>query len=166
MRRAALVSLVAVPLYAATFAALPALGGGLKLPPRFAGKTESVSRYGVNISWELTVDEITPDGTVWGRMTYPGTVCGAKDAPFVGKFDGSKFTIDPVPFHIGNAMYCKGWVFPFSRKGYANRFEGVINVNTPSGYPMTLKITLEPQERHPHNTKAPLEAAFLDLVLF
>jgi hypothetical protein len=78
-------------------------------------------------------------------MTYPGNICGAKDAPFVGKFDGSNFTIDPVPFHIGNAMYCKGWVFPFSRKGDSDHFEGLINVNAPNGYPMTLKITLDGQ---------------------
>lgn len=145
MQRTALVSLLVVPLFANPFAADLALGADLKLPPKFAGKTETVGIGTFSLSWELIVDEVTADGTVRGKMTYPGRACGAKDAPYVGKFDGTNFTIDPVPFHLGNAMYCKGWVFPFVRKGDANRFEAIVNASAPNGNPITLKITLDPQ---------------------
>ena len=145
MNRATLVSLVAVPILINPLAPLPAFAADLKLPPKFAGKTETVGVGTFSLSWELLVDEVTADGIVRGKMTYPGRACGAKDAPFVGKYDGTNFTIDPVPFHLGNAMYCKGWVFPFVRKGDANRFEAIVNASAPNGNPMTLKITLDPQ---------------------
>jgi hypothetical protein len=147
---ARILTLLVLVIFSSSLAAQsPAASGqgaavSLKLPPRLVGKTESVGRAAVNVSWTLDVDEVLADGTVRGRMTYPGTTCGAKDAAFAGKYDGTIFTIDPVPFT--GTSFCKGWVFRFTRQGDTNRFESIHQTQTTGGYPMTLKITLDPSQ--------------------
>jgi hypothetical protein len=149
MKRAVLVSLfVLLSFSSVPFAAEPAAptgqgaAVGLKLPSKLAGKTEGVRGATVNVSWSMTVDEVTADGVVRGKMTYPGTTCGAKDAEFTGKYDGKTLTI-PMPF--SGTAFCRGFVFQLTRKDGANHFEGIYEGHNTGGRPMTLKITLDGQ---------------------
>lgn len=140
MKRAVLASLfVLLPFAAGPFAA------DLNLPSKFAGKTVAVRGASVNVSWSMTVDEVTSDGTVRGKMTYRGTVCGADNADYTAKLstDGKTLTI-PMPFSGG--VFCQGFVFQFTRKDGTSHFEGTHEGQSQRGSPYTLKITLDPAQ--------------------
>jgi hypothetical protein len=146
---ARLLTLLVLPICSGlVFAAEPATPGQgaaaeLKLPSKLAGKTEGVRGAMVNVPWSMTVDQVTPDGTVRGKITYQGVTCGANNADYAGKLspDGKTLTI-PMPF--SGTPYCKGFVFQLTRKDGSNHFEGIYEGQTPAGRPMTLKITLDP----------------------
>jgi hypothetical protein len=146
---ARLLTLLVLPICFSLFAAEAAAQGqgtvALKLPSKFAGKTVGVRGASVNVSWSMTVDEVTADGTVRGKMTYRGTTCGADNADYTAKLsaDGKTLTI-PMPFSGG--VFCQGFVFQFTRKDGTNHFEGINEGQNQRGYPYTLKITLDPTQ--------------------
>jgi hypothetical protein len=119
-----------------------ATGADMKLPPKFAGKTEGVRGAMVNVSWSMTVDEVTPDGTVRGKITYAGPNCGADNADYTAKYDGKTLTI-PMPF--SGPPQCSGFVFELTRHEGTNHFEGIYEGQNARGFPMTLKNTLDGQ---------------------
>lgn len=145
---ARLLTLLVLPICFGPFAAEPAAAQGqgtadLKLPPRFAGTTVGVRGAMLNVPWSMTVDEVTSDGTVRGKITYQGVNCGANNADYAGKLspDGKTLTI-PMPF--SDPPSCKGFIFQFTRKDGTNSFEGIYEGQNARGFPMTLKITLDP----------------------
>jgi hypothetical protein len=96
---------------------------------------------GINAIGSLTVETTLPDGTISGRVTLEGLRCGAINAEYTGRYDGSTITIH-MPFEP--AVLCKDAPpYVFQRKD-GDQFEGRRNGVNSRGANFVLKIMLRP----------------------
>jgi hypothetical protein len=118
-----------------------ATSAGLSIPASLLGKVEGRG-ISLNAKWSLSDLKWSADGTIRGKVTYPGIVCSAEEADFAGRFDGTTLTI-PMPF--GSAYRCQGFVFVLSRKAGTSTFTGEYSGTSFNGYPYSLILTLNPE---------------------
>lgn len=134
-------ALVAVLFSAISFGYVHAAAPGspaAELVGKYEGKIIGVSGSMYNFSWSVLIEEVTPDGTMRGRVTYPGMFCGAKDEPFTGRVENGSLVI-PLP--LGKSVRCQGFVYVLAPKGNGE-FEGEYAGNSPSNRPYVLRLTL------------------------
>jgi hypothetical protein len=125
----ALRSLLSVVALALLAGAAPDLAAQDKLPAKMTGKwngTAPGKGTPFGGAWSVVIDKQEPDGSVEGKATWEGRVCGMDDEPFTGKLDGSELTL-VVQFRdkFPNARCPKSKVV-LKRKGTGNEFEGTI----------------------------------------
>jgi hypothetical protein len=93
-----------------------------RLPIVLEGKVEMTKGGMLNLSWRAVVQRKDPDGAIPGRMTYPGRICGADNAPFDGTFDGKSLKLS-IPFEQSHP-YSKGWVYQLAWNDFSDHFDG------------------------------------------
>ncbi len=71
--------------------------------------------------WSVRITKQNPDGSIEGTASYYGKLCGARDAPMTGTFDGTtpvtRTDLDPKPA-------CGKAVFRLKKGGSKHWFEG------------------------------------------
>ncbi len=110
-----------------------------ELPKSMTGSWSGVTDRNVPLNGTLSVviDKQNADGSIEGKMNASGNVCGMKDEPLTGRFDGSVLTLQATWRPMVPQAVCGRASFVLKKTGAG--FEGEV-----PGSRLRLKATLAP----------------------
>jgi len=119
--------------------AAPMAAAQIELPKAMTGSWSGVGERNVpfNGTMSVAIDRQNPDGSIAGRMTVSGQLCGMRDEPMTGRFDGTVLTMEATYRPLVPQASCGKATFVLKRSG--SGFEGEV-----PGSRLRLKVNLAP----------------------